>query len=208
MVSFIAGSIGVSTTSEALKSSKAFILTHCHCQSKMARVPTVVVIVACLMSAIFLLSAMVLLSCIIAWLSLEFSGPIPHALGFILGILALVNSVLSIVMIGVARIRRSLAFIFLITSAISLLAGIALFIPWMLVYATFCEECDETEQTIDCLNAESCPDECCFSQTSRPLALIFVVFSALVLLASIVGVTIAVPYMRYSSSEDSSMKKR
>lgn len=171
----------------------------------MSRIPTLVVIIACLLSAIFLVSAMVLLSSIIVWISLEFSGPIPHALGFILGILSLINCILSIVMIGVTRIRRTLAFVFLITSAVSLLAGIALFIPWVLKYASFCEECGE--QTPDCVN--TCLEvECCFTSTSRPLAIIFVVFSALVLLASIVGVTLAIPYMRYSNDDDNSMKKR
>ncbi len=171
----------------------------------MAKVPTAVVITTALLSVVFLLGSMVLLSAVIVWLSLNFSGPIPHALGFILGVLALVNSVLSILMVGVAKIRKVLAFVFLIASGISLLASIALLIPWAVEYASFCEECEEVEQTMSCLDA--CEDECCFRASSKPLAIIFVAFSALILAASLVGVIIAVPYLKYSDDRDS-IKRR
>ena len=164
----------------------------------MFRIPTFVAVIASVISVIFLASAMVLLSTVIIWISLEFSGPIPHALGFILGILSLINSIVLIVVIGVPRIRKTLAFIFLVTSAVSLLAGAALIIPWVLEYTKFCDDCGE--QTPDCVN--NCPQECCFTDQSRPLAITFMALSAIVILMSIVGVAISVPYMRFNTDDN------
>lgn len=164
----------------------------------MDRIPTFVAVIASVVSAIFLVSAMVLLSAIIIWISLEFSAPIPHALGFILGILSLINSIIAIMVIGVPRIRKTVAFIFLVTSAVSLLAGSALFIPWVLEYTKFCEDCGE--ESLDCVS--TCPSECCFTDKSRPLAFTLLVFSAIIIFMSIVGVAVAVPYMRYNSDNN------
>ena len=172
----------------------------------MGKVPSFVVIIACMLSVIFLMISLVLLSSIIAWLSLEFSGPIPHALGFILGIFSLADAVLAVFMIGIARIRRTLAFVFMASSAITLLASLSLFIPWLVEYLNFCDACLEEELTNSCVSM--CQDECCFTDMSRPLALVFVIFSALVLLLSLVGVVVAIPYVRYSVDTSSSIKKR
>lgn len=170
----------------------------------MANIPIAVIIVTCLIAAIFILNSMFLLSSIIAWISVEFSGPIPHALGFILGILSLINAILSILMVGVERIKKSVALVFISTCIITFLASIGLFVPWVISYASFCQECSEPQQTFTCIN--ECNDECCFMDTSRPLAIIFIVFSALTLLCSIVGICVAVPFLLYTSSAYS--KKR
>ena len=45
---------------------------------------------------------------------------------------------------------------------------------------------------------ESCNDECCFTDLSMPLAIIFIVFTAVTLLSSMVGVGVAVPYLWYA----------
>ena len=173
----------------------------------MAKISMPVVFTTYLVAASFLLSAMALLSSIIAWLSLEFSAPIPHALGFILGILSLVNAVLIILMQGIDKWQRTLALVAMLTSAISLLASVALFIPWVIVYVNFCENCEEEPQTMSCLN--SCEqDECCFPDAGRPLAILFLAFSALVILTSLVSVVVTVLYVRHEDSDGKSAKKK
>lgn len=164
-------------------------------------------VITFLLILVFLGCSMVLLSSTIAWLSVEFSGPIPHTLGFVLGIFSLINSILAIMMIGITNLRKMLGFVFMVSSATTLLASIALFVLWVMEYVEFCNTCSEPEQTMSCVDL--CDDECCFKDTSQPLAILFVIFSALVLVSSLVGVIVAIPYIRYSSNTDrNSVKKR
>ena len=173
----------------------------------MSKISLLVTSIACLVAVSFLLCGMVLLSSIIVWLSVEFSGPIPHALGFILGLLSLLNCVLAILMIGLAKVRKAFAVVFVIANVLSLLASVALFIPWVILYSEFCEGCTEPEISPSCIQECSDEPECCFRDTSRPLAVIFVVFSALCLLLSVVGVCVAVPYLRYRCDAESTKRR-
>lgn len=171
----------------------------------MSSVPRSLAALACLVAASSLLCAMVLLSTIVAWLSVEFSGPLPHALGFILGVLSLLNAILAIFMMGLDTLRRSFAFLLLVSSTVSLIAGVALMVPWVISYSSFCEECQEPELTSACV--EGCEDECCFRGVSVPLALVFLAASALVVVTSLGGVGVAIPYARRGSSSESAKKR-
>ncbi len=162
----------------------------------MAKVPGLVVGVACITAILFLLSAMFLLSSIIIWLSVEFSGPLPHILGFVVGILSLFDAFTAILMIGVSHMRKSLGFIFMIMSVITLLATVALLVPYILSFTAFCSDCDQTELTQECV--EACNDECCFTNLSMPLAIIFIACSGVALLSSLLGFSVAVPYIWYA----------
>ncbi len=162
----------------------------------MAKVPGLVVGLACITTILFLLAAMFLLSSIIIWLSIDFSGPLPHILGFVLGILSLLDALTAILMIGVSQMRKSLGFIFLIMSVVSLLASIALLVPYILSFTTFCNDCTEIELTQECVDA--CNDECCFMNYSMPLAIIFITCSGVTLLSSLLGFSVAVPYIWYA----------
>ncbi len=172
----------------------------------MAKVPLPVLIATSILAVVFLLSSMVLLSSIIAWLSVDFSGPLPHVLGFLLGILSLVDTVAAILLVGIARIRKTLGYVFAAMCAVTLVASIALFIPWIIAYGSFCNDCTEQEQTLRCV--DECDDECCFTESSRPIAVIFIVFSVLTMLCGFIGVGISIPYMRYSKDSNVSSKRR
>ena len=146
------------------------------------------------------------LSSIIAWISVDFSGPLPHAIGFVLGVLSLVNAIIMIIMIGGAsRIRKILAFLLLITSAVTLLTSTVLFIMWITSFLNFCDNCLEPELTYSCVDA--CNDECCFRDISRPLALVFILFSALTVLCSLAGIGIAVSCIRFVNESNPSKKR-
>ncbi len=119
------------------------------------------------------------------WLSVDFSGPLPHdiMLGFLLGILSLVDVVSAIL---IARIRKTLGYVFAAMCAVTLVASITLSIPWIIAYGSFCYDCTEQEQTL--WYVEECDDECCFTVSSRPIAVIFIVFSVLTMLCGFIGV--------------------
>ena len=75
-----------------------------------------VLIATSVLAVIYLLSSMVLLSSINAWLSVDFSGPLPLVLGFLLVIISLVDAVAAILLVGIARIRKTLGYILCICS--------------------------------------------------------------------------------------------
>ena len=162
----------------------------------MAKVPVLVVVMACTTGVLFLLSSMFLLSSIIVWLSLEFSGPLPHILGFVVGVISLLDAFIAILMIGIPHLRKTLGFVFLIASVVSLFASIALLVPFILSFTTFCGDCTQMEHTLECVQA--CNDECCFTNLSLPLAIVFIVFTAITLLSSLAGIAVAVPYIWYA----------
>lgn len=164
-----------------------------------------VAVVASVQVGMSLLCAMVLLSSIIAWISVHFSGPLPHILSFILGLLSLLNGIVTIFMIGITRFKKKVAITSLIVNIVTLLASIALFIPWVMEFESFCKSCSEPQQTQTCIDV--CQDECCFIDMSRPIALVMVVFSAFTLLASFVGIVCAAIYLRFSSNSDSSKER-
>ena len=46
---------------------------------------------------------------------------------------------------------------------------------------------------MDCV--ESCFDECCFRDMSRPILIVFIAFSALALFSSILGILVSASYL-------------
>ena len=171
---------------------------------KMAqKVPVAVVVLASIVAGFYLISSMMLLSSIIAWLSLNFSSAVlPSALAFVIGFLSLVGSFLAILMVGISHLRRILGFVFLALTIITLLACIGLLTPYAIDFQTFCNDCSRlyTEHTIQCV--ENCNDECCFTDMSMPLVLIFITFSAVSLLTSIVGIGVAVAHLFFTRRSD------
>lgn len=155
--------------------------------------PIALVCTATLTVGFYLISSMVLLSTIITWISVAFSGPLPHLLGFALGLLSLIDAIALLLLIGVKNLRQTLGFISLIVTVVTLLVSIALLIPFLISFANFCEDCTQEEQTIDCV--DSCNDECCFRDMSRPILIVFLAFSALALFSSILGVLVSASYL-------------
>ena len=151
------------------------------------------VCIAILTVAFYLISSMVLLSTIITWISVEFTGPLPHLLGFAIGILSLIDAVALLLLIGLKNMRQTLGFLSLILTVVTLLVLIALLIPFLISFANFCEDCTQEERTVDCV--ESCFDECCFRDMSRPILIVFVAFSALALFSSILGILVSASYL-------------
>jgi len=169
--------------------------------TKMApKVPILIVVFASTVAAFYLISAMVLLSSIIAWLSLEFSPLLPSALAFVIGLLSLLSSFLAILMVGISHLRRILGFVFLALTVVTLLASIGLLTPYAIQFQTFCNDCDQVEHTIQCV--DNCNDECCFTEMSMPLALIFITFSAVSLLTSVAGIAVATAHLFFSRMSD------
>ena len=158
--------------------------------------PLALVCTATLTVALYLVSSMVLLSTIIAWISVDFSGPLPHLLGFAVGILSLIDVIALLLLIGLKNLRQTLGFLTLILTVITLLVSIALLIPFLISFANFCEDCDLEEKTMDCVDL--CYDECCFRDMSRLISIVFIAFSALALFSSILGVLVSVSYLRFS----------
>lgn len=173
-----------------------------HHSVKMAKVPVLVVGLACIAAILFLLSSMFLLSSIITWLSLEFSGPLPHIVGFVIGILSLFDAFIAILMIGISHMRKSLGFIFMIMSVITLLTSIGLLVPYILSFTAFCNECNQIEQTSECV--DTCSDECCFTDLSMPLAITFITCSCVALFSSLLGLSVSVPYIWYTFTRHTS----
>lgn len=169
----------------------------------MSRLPTVVAVISGVQTLGYLICAMVLLSSIIAWISIHFSGPLPHVVCFILGLLSLTSAVSTILMLGVDQFRRVVTTVTLIFNAVTLVVGICLFVPLAVMYNGFCQDCTQPEQTQACIN--DCADECCFIDSGRPLLLVMVIFSVFVLLAAAVGIICSALYLRF---DDDDSKKR
>lgn len=153
----------------------------------------VLVCIATLTVAFYVISSMVLLSTIITWISVKFSGPLPHLLGFAVGILSLIDAVALLLLIGLKSLRQTLGFLTLILTVVTLLVSIALLIPFLISFVSFCEDCTQEEETMDCVN--SCFGECCFRDMSRPILIVFIAFSALALFSSILGVFVSASYL-------------
>ena len=147
----------------------------------------------------YLLCAMVLLSSIIAWISIDFSGPLPHITCFVLGVLSLITAISTILMMGMDQLQKAVTMVTMICNIVTLVAGICLFVPLVLAYGSFCEDCMEAEKTQACIDA--CQDECCFFDSSRPLALVMMVCSVLVILAAGVGVVCSALYLRFNDND-------
>ena len=193
-----------------------FSLGSTHANAAMAsKIPLPVVILVGLVSIIYLICSMVLLSSIIAWISLDFSPTLAGPLAFVTGTLSLAAAVVGILMEGVTRLRRGLGFLFLLLNVGTILTTIGLLVPFVLIYnggssdfiALFCDDCDQFgEKTQVCV--DKCNDECCFTDMSEPLAVILTAFTGGSLLASVLGVGASVAHLVYAFKISSKGGKR
>lgn len=155
--------------------------------------PFLLVCSAAIDVTLFLLSSMILLSTIITWLSVEFSGPLPHLLGFIIGILSFVCAIAFLLLIGLKQYRQTFGFISLILTVVTFLASIALLIPLLITFSSFCEDCTALEQTQDCV--DTCIYECCFRDMSRPILIVLIASSLLATLSCLLGLVVSLSYL-------------
>ncbi len=167
----------------------------------MSRLQSVVGVISVVQLLGYLVCSMVLLSSIIAWISIHFSGPLPHVACFVLGLFSLISAIATILMLGVDQMKKMVTIGTLVCNIVTFVAGICLFIPLVISYDGFCSSCSEPEQTPACLDA--CSDECCFLDSSRPLALVMVVFSILVVLSASVGIVCSSLYLTFSDVDNS-----
>ncbi len=170
------------------------------------KLPVVVVVCAAIAAALYLLCAMALLSSIIAWISLEFDLQYAAPLAFVVGLLSLASGIMAILMVGISRLKQVLGFVFLALTILVVLASIGLGLLFGLQYVgddddivsgNVCDDCDhqgmETRQCVD-----QCSDECCFTDKSDPLAIVFLAGAGTALLASIVGIGVAVLHLHFA----------
>lgn len=143
--------------------------------------------------ALFLVSSMILLSTIITWLSVNFSGPLPHLLGFAIGVLSFADAVALLLLIGIKKHRQTLGFISLILTVITFLVSVALLIPLLVSFASFCEACTAVEQTQDCV--DTCIYECCFRDLSRPILIVLIASSCLAAISCLLGIAVSLSYL-------------
>ncbi len=170
------------------------------------KLPVVVVVFAAIVAALYLLCAMALLSSIIAWISLEFDLQYAAPLAFVVGFLSLAAGVVAILMVGISRLKQFLGFVFLAITVLVILASIGLGLLFGLQYVgdkedivsgNICDDCDhQGMQTQRCV--DQCSDECCFTEKSDPLTIIFLAATGTALLASIVGLGVAVLHLYFA----------
>ncbi len=163
----------------------------------MAKVPLPVLIATSILAVVFLLSSMVL-----------FRRPLSHMLGFLLEILSLVDTYCHCDLIGRNCKDKKDPKLCICSHVCSHSCGqhCSLYIIWIIAYGSFCDDCTKQEQTLRYV--EECDDECCFTESSRPIAVIFIVFSVLTMLCGFIGVGMSIPYMRYSKDSNVSSKRR
>ena len=167
-----------------------------------SKIPLLVVVLVALVSTAYILCSMVLLSSIVAWISLDFSNSLAAPLAFVVGILSFFAAFVGILMAGVTRITRCLGFTFLVLTVALILTSIGLLVPFILLYnggnesviGKFCDDCDEFgKQTQTCV--DDCEDECCFTEMSEPLAVVLIASAGLSLVASVVGLGTAIAHL-------------
>ena len=158
-----------------------------------------------LVSTLYLLCSMALLSTAIAWISLQFTPTLVAPLAFSVGFLSLMAAVIGILMEGVPRVTRFLGFTFLVLTVALILVSIGLLVPFILLYnggneSLIGEYCDDCEQfgmrTQTCV--DNCDDECCFTELSEPLAIVVIAAGGTSLLNSIVGLGTAIAHLFFA----------
>ena len=96
-----------------------------------------------------------------------------------------------------------------------ILASVGLLVSFFLFYhdgnaslvGEFCDDCDQFgRRTQTCV--DDCDDECCFTDTSEPLAIAFVAAVGLSLVASVVGLGTAVAHLCFAFRLSSQPRKR
>lgn len=180
-----------------------------------AKTPVCIVVLAAIVSTLYLISAMGLLSSIIAWLSLEFTADLPGALSFTVGVLALGAGLTAILMVGISRLRKCLGLLFLLLAIIVILAGVGLLTPFTINYIDTGDDaigqiCDDCEQlgmaTIECV--QLCKDECCFTDMSGPLSIVILAFTATALAASVIGLGVVVAHLYFARKQSDNVRKQ
>ena len=170
-----------------------------------SKIPLPVVVLVGVVSTLYLICAMVLFSSIIAWISLEFSPSLAGPLAFIIGSLSLASAIVGILMEGVTHFRRTLGFIFLLLTVGLILTSVGLLVPFIVIYnggdssliGEICSNCEQLgERTQLCV--DECNDECCFTDMSEPLAAVLITFTAISLLASVIGLGTAVAHLFFA----------
>lgn len=160
------------------------------------------VVLAIIIAIVYLLSSMALLSSIIAWISVDFSLELPCALSFAVGTLSLVASFLAVLMVEVARLKRTLGFLFLLVAVVVVMVGVGLVVPFVLSYldgderiiGRVCSECEDLGRaTPRCV--ELCNDECCFLNLSEPLILVFVAATGAAIVNSVLGLALGLVHV-------------
>ena len=180
-----------------------------------SKIPLPVIVLVALVSTIYLICAMVLFSSTVAWISLDFGTSLVAPLAIVTGVFSLAAAVVGILMEGVSRIRRCLGFMFLVLTVALILVSIGFLVPFILLYnggnssliGELCVDCDRFGQrTQTCV--DDCDDECCFTQLSEPLAVVFIASAGVSLLASVVGLGTAVAHQYYAFRYPSQPHKR
>lgn len=174
---------------------------------EMARkLPAVVVVFAAIAATLYLLCAMALLSSIIAWISLEFDLEYAAPLAFTVGLLSLAAGIVAILMVGISRLKQLFGFIFLMLTVLIMLTSIGLGVLFGLEYigdkddlvsGNVCDDCDHQGMDTQ-LCVDQCSDECCFTDKSDPLAIIFLAGAGTALIASVVGLGVVVLHLYFA----------
>ena len=178
--------------------------------------PTLIVTLVAIVNIIYLICAMMLYSCIIAWLSLEFTAALPAATAFIVGTLCLATALLGTIMFGGKETRDLFAALFILFSVFVLLASIGLLPPFTSEFYSSssntslgdtCKDCAElygNDAPVECVR--DCNDECCFTDLSSPLVRLLFVFVIVALLVSFIGILVGAVHL-YFVRRDSSKDK-
>ena len=170
-----------------------------------SKIPLPVVILVGVVSTLYLLCAMVLLSSIVAWISLDFSPNLAGPLAFIIGSLSLISAIVGILMEGFTRFRRFFGFMFLLLTVGLILTSVGLIVPFIILYnggntslvGEICDDCEQFgKRTQNCV--DECNDECCFTDMSEPLATVLIAFTGLSLVASMIGLGTAVAHLFFA----------
>ena len=162
------------------------------------------------MALLYSVCSMGLLTCIIAWLSLEFSTILPSILAFVLGLLTLLAAFVAVLMTGFAQLSRVFGWLFLIMTVLIIMASVGLVVPFGLQYGTagstdmigaICDDCEQQGmKTVECV--ELCQDECCFTDWSAPLSLGFIVLSGLAFFTGLAGIPAGLAHLCYAYKID------
>ena len=156
-----------------------------------------IVVLGTIVSFLYLICTMGLLSSIIIWLSLEFTPALPSTLAFIIGVPCLASAIVGILMFGIPRREALFTVIFILLAIFTILAGVSVMGPFINLYThersdligEFCDDCDYIgKKTVICVDA--CHDECCFTNYSAPLVRVFIAFTATALAVSVAAVVI------------------
>lgn len=152
---------------------------------------------------IYVVCALILISSIIAWLSLQFSVDLPSALCFTAGALCLVTCIASVLLLTPQNPKLFCKVVYPLASLATAAATFGLLVAFSLRYAPGSEEqvCSLCQQrgmaTAECVS--SCDDECCFTPISEPLIDVIIATASCVVLNSLFAFLFGTVYILKSS---------